>query len=154
MIGDPPSESGAKNDTNARPAVDGLARIAVGTPGAVCTSTGSDVSDGRLEPKALIACATQKYSAPAVNDVTVIGEAVPVARRLTPVGELHTAAKPVIGDPPSAVGATNETVTRPDPAATAVTPNGDAGAPVTVNGADGNDAGLVPARFVALTRHR
>ena len=100
----------------------------------------------------MVAVTVNVYPVPFDNPDTTHDVAGATTEHVAPPGDAVT-VYPVISAPPSSPGADHDTDTRPSPP----TPNTDVGAPGTVTSgtgvtaADGDDAGPVPALFVAVT---
>jgi len=147
VIGLPPFDAGALQLSATCP----LPAVAVrpvgepGTPGGVAGVADAGVDAGPV-PTAFVAVTVNVYAVPLVSPV-IVHPRVAVAQ-LAPPGDA-VAVYPVIGLPPVDDGAVHVRATWPLPAV-GVRP---AGAPGAVAGvADtGDDAGPVPAAFVAVT---
>jgi hypothetical protein len=87
VIGDPPVEVGALQDTVARP-FPAVAETPVGAPGAVAGVTALDGDEAGPAPAPLVAVTVNVYAVPFVKPETVNGLAEPVA--VAPPGEAVT----------------------------------------------------------------
>ena len=152
MIGDPPVDAGALNDTVAC----AFPATAEGESGALGTVGGGDgvtellATDAGPVPTLLVAVTVKVYAVPLAKPVTVNGLDAPDA--VKPPG-LDVAVYPVMVAPPLVAGALNDTVACAFPA----TADGESGADGTVAAAAGvtellaTDAALVPTELVAVT---
>ena len=90
--------------------------------------TAGDGADLGLVPALFVAVTVNVYGVPFVNPVTV-HDSAPVVEHVAPSGDAVT-VYPVIGEPPTKVGAVHDTATEPLPA----TPDTPVGAAGTTNG--------------------
>ena len=78
------------------------------------TITAPDAAENGPGPTAFVARTLHVYDLPVVAPVTVTGDAAPdPIRAAPPFDEVHETPKEVIGLPPVAVGAANDTVSEP-----------------------------------------
>ena len=148
MIAAPPSDDGAVHATSADP-LPGCTWTPVGAPGSVRGVIVADGLDGLPAPTALAAETVNVYPVPLASPMTVQLVMNDGAMHVAPPG-VALAAYPVSGEPPSLLGADQETVTDPSPGRP-VTFWGCAGTPRTTTDGDGLDGAPVPDALVAVT---
>jgi hypothetical protein len=116
VIGLPPSDVGATHVTIACP-LPAVAVTLAGASGMLMGTTEFDDLDSGDGPCAVIVWTVNVYLVPFVSRVTVAVSVEPSTYTDWPPG-LAVTVYPVIGLPPSNVGATQDTITCPSPAAT------------------------------------
>jgi hypothetical protein len=147
VIAAPPSEAGADHVTVAD-ALPAVAETEVGAPGTVAGTTVFDDAEAGPGPAPLAAVTVNVYAVPLVRPLTDVDSVPPPTVTTSPA--FDRTVYDVIALPPVEAGADQLTVALalwP----MALTPVGAPGTAIGVTALEGDDGGLVPAAFVAVT---